>query len=431
MSFWTDRTILSLPEDSSKPIHIDLPITKAGAFHYFIEYDGSAQVASEQQLSIGGADQVRAKGKRVRSRKGVFNVDPVLTIPKRASILDPSTSRPRDVASGGGKVSEDVINLPIDGLVIQTIIAKWMGTIEQWGPHLNTTRDRGYNMIHFTPLQQRGQSGSPYSIYNQLDYDDELFKEGKKLSRSQKEGKIRDMLARIRTEWGMLSLTDVVWNHTADNSDWLLDHPEAGYNVENSPHLEGALLLDDALLKLSGELESLGLPTEFKSHDDLDRVMRHISDVTLPALKLWQFYVIDVEAESEQFRKAWTSSKTTSAASSIPQDLKQKSRKEIVDLFGTLALGKDWQNLGGRYHAKIACMETAVAYIAAVTDSKPGNGTDERAVNEVKSILNDLNVDRYKLYNEDLEAILENTKGRIDYTRLASHGPKLGKVTKT
>jgi glycogen debranching enzyme len=49
-------------------------------------------------------------------------------------------------------------------LVIQTVIAKWMGSLSEWAPHLDTMRDRGYNMIHYTPLQQRGESNSPYSI---------------------------------------------------------------------------------------------------------------------------------------------------------------------------------------------------------------------------------------------------------------------------
>jgi glycogen debranching enzyme len=219
--------ILSLPSDFSKPIQIDLPITKPGVFHYFIEYDASATVDTDDQLSLNGASGVTAKGKRIQSQTGAFNVDPILTIPKRSSILS-DNFQPLDVKQGGGKIGSENVALPTDGLVIQSVIAKWMGTIDQWDKHLNVTRDRGYNMLHFTPLQQRGESGSPYSIFDQMAFDDELFKNGKKMSVEAKQKGVKELLARIRKQWGILSLTDVVWNHTANNSEWLQDHPESG-----------------------------------------------------------------------------------------------------------------------------------------------------------------------------------------------------------
>lgn len=216
----------SLPTDFSKPIQIDLPITKAGVFHYYIEYDASATESADAQLSLNGASDVAAKGKRVQSRSGAFNVDPILTIPKRTPILSDKSSL-LDVGKGG-KVLGETVNLPTDGLVIQSVIAKWMGTIDEWDKHLDVTRDRGYNMLHFTPLQQRGESGSPYSIYDQMAFDSELFKNGSKLSTEKKAQAVTELLAKIRKQWGILSLTDVVWNHTANNSLWLEDHPEAG-----------------------------------------------------------------------------------------------------------------------------------------------------------------------------------------------------------
>lgn len=217
----------SLPDDFSKPIQIDLPITKPGVFHYFIEYDASATLDREAQLSINGSSRVSSKGKRIQSRIGAFNVDPILQIPKRSNILSKSF-QPLDVKEGGGKVGSENVALPTDGLVIQSVIAKWMGTIDQWDKHLDVTRDRGYNMFHFTPLQQRGESGSPYSIYDQMAFDDALFQKGSSMSVQAKQKGVKDLLSKIRTKWGILSMTDVVWNHTANNSQWLQDHPESG-----------------------------------------------------------------------------------------------------------------------------------------------------------------------------------------------------------
>lgn len=119
------------------------------------------------------------------------------------------------------------VPLPLDGLVIQSIIAKWMGNLQEWTPHLERMSRRGYNMIHFTPLQQRGESNSPYSILDQLAFSDDLY-EKKGIAKDVKEKKMKEALSKIKKDYGMLSMIDVVLNHTANNSPWLQDHPEAG-----------------------------------------------------------------------------------------------------------------------------------------------------------------------------------------------------------
>lgn len=393
-------------------------------FHYFIEYDAISSYGRRdpQPTRANGVNGSHATSRRSRSEAGAFNVDPVLTIPKRSPILD-SYSKPE---SNGGQVLSEVVNIPTDGLVIQSVIAKWMGSIDQWAPHLDVTRDRGYNMFHFAPLQQRGISGSPYSLYDQLAFDDALFPEGAKLPIAKRADRMKNLLAEIRTKWGILSMTDVVWNHTANNSDWLLDHPEAGYNIVNSPHLESALLLDDALMDFSNKLESLGLPTDLKSQDDLAQIMRYIIDRLLPSLKLWEFYVIDVASEKSKFIKAWGSA----SKSEITEDLATMPRKDLTDLFASLCFPERWTDLGGRYNAHIKNVEVAVAFVAKLLNVSSSDGSAaDRASSEIERILNDLNVDRYKMFNDDVQAAIDNTKGRIDYTRLAGHGPRLGKIT--
>jgi glycogen debranching enzyme len=181
---------------------VDLPISHAGAFVYWIEYDGDTPCD------------------RIKGRHGYFNIDPILKIKARTAILDPDTLTPLSPARGGAVVSKDqYVNLPLNGLAILTVVSKWMGPIEQWWKHFEEASQRGYTMLHWTPLQERGESGSPYSIRYQLRYDAGAGADATKVGQT---------LKLAREEYGLLSMTDIVLNHTANDSPWLLDHPEAG-----------------------------------------------------------------------------------------------------------------------------------------------------------------------------------------------------------
>jgi len=206
-----------LPTNFSKPIQVDLPISHAGAFVYWVEYDGDAP------------------GERVKGRDGYFNIDPILRTKARSPILS-SELKPLSPTSGGSTIlSSDTVNLPLDGLSILTVVSKWMGPLSGWRAHFTEASDRGYTMLHWTPLQERGESDSPYSIRDQMGYDPSMFdgseKPGSAPDLDGRKEKVEEVLKIAREEYGLLSLTDVVLNHTANDSPWLLDHPEAGESV--------------------------------------------------------------------------------------------------------------------------------------------------------------------------------------------------------
>ena len=119
-------------------------------------------------------------------------------------------------------------------------------------------------MIHFTPIQQLGGSCSAYSLYDQLKLNPLFDKsDGTKATFDE----VHAVLSMIRREWKILSIVDVVLNHTANESPWLQDHPECSYNCENSPHLRPAFLVDRLLWHLScdvadGKFADQGVPPE-------------------------------------------------------------------------------------------------------------------------------------------------------------------------
>ena len=48
---------------------------------------------------------------------------------------------------------------------------------------------------------------------------------------------LESLVRKMETEWGVLSLCDIVLNHTAKESKWIRKHPEATYNCSNCPHM--------------------------------------------------------------------------------------------------------------------------------------------------------------------------------------------------
>lgn len=67
-------------------------------------------------------------------------------------------------------------------------------------------------MIHFTPLQTLGESRSCYSLADQLAVNPDFIPEGQSYSWVD----VGALVEKLRKEWNMLCITDVVYNHTGE-----------------------------------------------------------------------------------------------------------------------------------------------------------------------------------------------------------------------
>ncbi|PWY97233.1 putative 4-alpha-glucanotransferase [Testicularia cyperi] len=416
-----DRTSFSktsFPATTSAANHVDLLVDTAGVYEFYVEYTATDDEASDANLfSKAESQPVRKKGK-----SGYFNVDPILNIAARGSILD-QDSKAVSAQNGGAALETGSEFLPLDGIVLQTLISKWAGNLSEWDVHLDCARDAGYNMLHFPPLNVRGASNSPYSIADQQDFSHDLFSkaaQGPK-AKNARLTELKDKLAQIKSKWGILSMSDVVWNHTAHNSAWLNDHPEAAYSPANSPHLSPADELEVGLLDLNSRLAEYGLPQTLHSEGDVAAIMEAVKQHVLGPLKLWQYYVIDTEAAKEAFGVAFDQSTNGSTgqkdAFSI-QDVQAAATKVRA-----LALDNEMA-LGARYITKID-----VTKAAEIIRSDFGLGDKDKACEFFAMVADEVNAQYYKLYDEDVQAMISNLGGRLKFTRLDGNGPKLGEIT--
>lgn len=302
--------------------------------------------------------------------------------------------------------------LPFNAINIQSVVSKFVGPIKDWDKLLAYVSKKGYNMIHFTPLQHRGASDSPYSIYDQLHFDPKLFE-----SDSFAEKFIKKNLQKH----DLLSLTDVVFNHTASDSEWIREHPDSGYNAETAPHLRSAIELDIALSEFSDKLVDLGLPTEISCENDLQSLMNGIHTYVLEPLKLWQFYIFDRDAIVDHLSKF-------NGEEVIPDEIPSKvdvcNIKSVSQYVLETANENETIVFADRYSNKLD-----IKKLLAIAVAIAGNSPDSY-ICKVKEIVDEINSDLYALYDDDLSSIKSQIESRIRYMRLDANGLKLGPITK-
>ncbi|KAF7223093.1 glycogen debranching enzyme isoform X2 [Nothobranchius furzeri] len=338
------------------------------------------KIAGSYQYYFGSADVERLGG-------GYITVDPVL------------------------RVGADNSVLPLDCITIQTYLSKCLGKLDDWLDRLRVAKESGYNMIHFTPLQTLGESRSCYSLADQLTFSPEFSSDGKKYTWED----VGVLVEKLRTEWNMLSITDVVYNHTAANSVWIREHPECGYNLVNSPHLRPAWVLDRAICHLStrvagGFYKDKGLPADITDESHLSVFQSIFWQDIFPRIKLWEFYQVNVENAVEQFRVLLQND-------TKPDPSKTKGNKGLKIL----------QDPEYRRHGSTVDMDSALETFVPHSSSPQHI---EECCGWLKQRLTELNEEQYQIVHQHQEQAVNCVLGNIVYERLADHGPKLGPITR-
>ncbi|KAJ8409510.1 hypothetical protein AAFF_G00229110 [Aldrovandia affinis] len=340
-------------------------------------------------LQIAGSYQYYfGHGKEEKSGGGYIVVDPVL------------------------RVGVDNHVLPLDCISIQTYLTKCLGPLDEWLDRLQVTKESGYNMIHLTPLQVLGLSRSCYSLADQLELNPDFSPPGKSYTWTD----VGALVEKLKKEWNVLCITDVVYNHTAANSPWIREHPECGYNLVNSPHLKPAWVLDRALWHLTddiahGKYENQGLPALIENDGHLNKICAVLHKDVYPAIKLWEFFQVSVDKVVEEFQELLQSG---DAVTVEPDGLVEAELKVIQD--------PEYRRFG--------CTVDMSAALQAFVPDGDGPAAIEQCCDRLRKKLEEMNEERCRETHYHQEQAANCTLGSVAYERLAGHGPKLGPITR-
>lgn len=351
--------------DESANIHLTL----SGSFHYYI------------------TDQVEGHIKPVAS--GYLLVDPEL------------------------KIGEDEKKLPLDCIQVQTVLAKCLGSFSTWEDKLLVARNSGYNMIHFTPIQELGHSKSSYSLKDQTKLNPVFNENNQKITYHD----IEQFVNKMRTEWKMLSICDIVLNHTANESPFLISHPECTYNCVNSPHLRPAYILDAVLFELTiqvaaGEWEFKGIPTVVDTEDHLNAIRHALHTYFLPFVKIYELYIVDINEIIMQFLKL--------ARNEMPQDVNDTKVEDI-----SIIQDSDFRRLKSTINMQLA-LEKYNIYRPDCFDEETRL---KRCAEDLKNKLQELNEAISNNVQNHLNAAVENTIAGVRYFRVQYDGPRIKEIS--
>ncbi|XP_051162472.1 glycogen debranching enzyme [Leptopilina boulardi] len=348
----------------------NLNLTSAGSFHYY---------ATDTKMENGA--------KAIAS--GYLLVDPELKI---------------------GKNDE---SLPIDCIQCHTVLAKCLGPFSTWENKLLVSKNSGYNMIHFTPIQELGGSRSSYSLSDQL-------KLNPSFSSGEKETTFDDVEAlvkKMRTEWNVLSICDIVLNHTANESSFLLTNPECTYNCSNCPYLRPSYLLDATLFELTiqvgaGEWEMKGIPAVVETEEHLNSIRYALHSHFLPLIKIHELYILDVNETVAEFLSL--------ARNQMPHeesDMEMESIKIIRD--------EEFRRLKATIDKSLALR----LYNTYRVDCFDEDTRLKRCAEDLRKKLQELNDAILNEVQNNLNAAVENTIAGIRYFRVQSDGPRIQEIS--
>lgn len=157
-------------EITNVDIYCELELNRAGAFHFYFTYQ-----------TDNGADARASAAAAVRQGTVYVQVEPTIWV------------------GGGDETPRRRIEL--DAIRCQTVLTKCLGPLPTWEQKLVVAKHSGYNMVHFTPVQELGGSNSAYSICDQRKVNPTFADAARQLEPTYSD--VDRVIRKMRGEWGV------------------------------------------------------------------------------------------------------------------------------------------------------------------------------------------------------------------------------------
>lgn len=238
----------------------------------------------------------------------------------------------------------------------------------------------------------------------------------------------------LRQEHGVLSIIDIVLNHTANESIWIKKHPEASYNCHNSPWLRPAFILDRVLWHLSediedGRWESVGLTARVNNEEHFNIIRRLLIEDYLPTVNLEEFYTCDIESVMVEFE-----SRLRSYIYGDDQKVVQQHPAKNEHKYTPIVLVQDPHYRRHQSSIDFANALNLVLNEIEFRESKDNQEALHRwidsAVLHVRSELNKRNEEMKQQMKSTLHYAIDNVLKGARYERLDANGPKVAQVSR-
>ncbi|THD22434.1 Glycogen debranching enzyme [Fasciola hepatica] len=367
------------------------PLVISGSFHFYFTCDGSFPPPPDENNSNSAI-----------CGSGYLTVDPHFS---------GNSDQPGEITDRGWD---------LDGVVLQTYLSKNLGPFKHWDAVLQAAKEGHYNMIHFTPVQELGYSHSAYSLRDQLKVNPEFSSPG---SSPVDWPDIERFIQHLENDWSILSMADLVLNHTSNDSPWVHEHPECAYNVVNSPHLVPAYLLDVIVWCLSeevssGALANRGIPAKLENPANEIPAMRAWLSEKIEQAKLHEFFTADVDTVRDEF-VSWL----LSGKSSIDTVSFRSGEKHLFLKVAGLRRGR-------RHGATVDFEVARREYVGVCDHSMPlSEAAAHAAADQLRAKLLQLNADKKREVDGHIEVAIQNVLANASYRFYDSYGLKLGTVT--
>ena len=196
--------------------------------------------------------------------------------------------------------------IEINQIQMQSILSHKIGTLSNdFENYYEEASLLGYNFIHFRTLQKLTNEENIYLIKDHNELNENLFRENLRLRKNQRIQQLSNIIQNLNTKYKMGCITDVILNQASTESDWILEHSDCTYNLENTPWLNVSFELDKILVNYSNLFYHKKVKCKSAPYvnniNDIDEIIEEIGE-EIDKNKLEEFFYVSLDKYFKNFK---------------------------------------------------------------------------------------------------------------------------------